>query len=397
MKVLLVDPSLYTPPYDGALAGALRDRGHEVKIAGRPLRPTDPPLGDDRIAVEPVFYRRGERLRARRGDGTVVKLAKAAEHAVDLGRLRALVREWQPDVVHWQWPSLPFLDAGAMRTLRAYSPQVATVHDAHVFKQKQGVGRAMSLGWARFLRAADGVIVHVAATRDTIVGLGIPEERIAIVPHGIFARPTTAGAAAPPADGRLHCAFFGRLSADKGIDVLAAAAARLPAEAARRIVLHVCGPVIAGDPRVADAVATLERTPCVQLLPRFVTEAELDTLLASSHLAVFPHREVDASGALMKALGYDVGVLASDVRAFREVLGTSAGVRWFRREDAGDLAAELASLASDPDAVSRMQADVGALRRTALSWAHAAATSESVYRRLLDLRDGPVGATKAGT
>jgi glycosyltransferase involved in cell wall biosynthesis len=386
MKVLLVDPSLYTPPYDGALAGALRDRGHEVVIAGRPLRPTDPPLGDDRIVVEPVFYRRGERLRARRGDGKIVKLAKAAEHAVDLGRLRALVREWQPDVVHWQWPSLPFLDAGAMRALRAYAPQVATVHDAHVFKQKQGIGRGMSLGWSRFLRAADAVIVHVAATRDTIARMGIPAERIAIVPHGIFVRPASSAPVSPPVDGKLHCAFFGRLSADKGIDVLAAAAARLPSDSARRLVIHVYGPVIAGDPRVAEAVAMLERTACVQVVPRFISEAELDALLASSHVAVFPHREVDASGALMKALGYDVGVLAADVRAFREVLGASGGVRWFRREDAEDLAAELSRLASDSGAVARMQADVSALRRTTLSWAHAAGLTAQVYSNVVSNR-----------
>jgi glycosyltransferase involved in cell wall biosynthesis len=386
MKVLLVDPSLYTPPYDGALAGALRDRGHELMIAGRPMRATDPPLGDDRIVVEPVFYRRGERLRARRGDGTVVKLAKAAEHVVDLGRLRALVRDWQPNVVHWQWPSLPFVDAVAMRALRAFAPQVATVHDAHVFKQKQGVGRAMSLGWSRFLRAADGVIVHVATTRDTIAGLGVPAERIAIVPHGIFMRPTSASAITPPTDGKLHCAFFGRLSADKGIDVLAAAAARLPADADRRLVIHVCGPVIAGDPRVADAVAMLERTPCVRLVPRFMSEGELDALLASSHLAVFPHREVDASGALMKALGYDVGVLAADVSAFREVLGASAGVRWFGRENAADLAAQLSQLAAEPEAVDRMQAAVVALRRTTLSWAHAAGLTAQVYSNVVSNR-----------
>jgi glycosyltransferase involved in cell wall biosynthesis len=386
VKILLVDPSLYTPPYDGALAGALMDRGHDVRIVGRALRPTDPSFGDDRVPLDPLFYRRGERLRARRGDGLAVRLAKAAEHVFDLQRLRARVRDWRPDVVHWQWPSLPLLDAGALRRLGAEVPQVATVHDARVFKSKQGARRAMSVGWARFLGAADALVVHVPATRDAVVAMGVPGERVSIVPHGIFARPGGPAPVRARTDGRLQVAFFGRLSADKGIDVLAAAIERLPDAVAARLQVHVCGPVIGDDPRVTTAVAALQRAACVRLVPRFISEAELDALLAGADVAVLPHREVDASGALMKALGYDVAVLAADVRAFREVLGASASTRWFRCEDPADLAEQLASLASAPETVARMRTEVAALRRSTLSWGHAAVLTEAVYRGVQRVR-----------
>lgn len=388
MKVLLVDPSLYTPPYDGALAEALARRGHEVTLLARRPRPTDPPVGAN-VRVEPLFYRDGEWL----GSWAVLRqLTKGLEHVSDLSRLRWLVRDLRPDVVHWQWPSLPLVDAQALRLLRRHAPQVVTVHDGRVFKSKAGLRRLMGFGWGRFVNAADALIAHVDATRESLTRLGVPPERIAIVPHPVFARPRrAAGDGAPDArtpGAPLRALYFGRLSDDKGIDVLAAALERLDRDV--RLHVEVCGPVIGEDRRVHEAVARLSRLPHVTLETRFVPEDELDRRLRGTDLVVLPHREVDASGVLMKALGYDVGIVASDVRAFREVLNATPGARLFRSDDAADLARVLAGLAADPGAVERMRAEIGHLRTHALSWTRAAELTESVYARVLTRRaDAP--------
>ena len=388
MKVLLVDPSLYTPPYDGALADALTRRGHEVTLLARRPRPTDPPVGGN-VRVEPLFYRDGEWL----GSWAVLRqLTKGLEHVSDLARLRWLVRELRPDVVHWQWPSLPLLDAQALRLLRPYAPQVVTVHDGRVFKSKAGLRRLMGLGWSRFVNAADALIAHVDATRESLLRLGVEPARIAVVPHPVFARPRRTPAAAPAErrePGRpLRALFFGRLSDDKGVDVLAAALERLGPDA--RLHVDVCGPVIGEDRRVHAAVSRLSQLAHVSLETRFVPEDELDRRLRATDLVVLPHREVDASGVLMKALGYDVGIVASDVRAFREVLHGTAGARLFRSEDAGDLARVLSGLAASPADVARMQAEVAHLRTHALSWTRAAELTEAVYARVRTRRaDAP--------
>jgi glycosyltransferase involved in cell wall biosynthesis len=384
VKVLLVDPSLYTPPYDGALARALQDRGHEVTLVGRAPRATDPPLGPG-VRLEPLFYRAGERVPR---IPALRQVAKGVEHAADLARLRRYVRAVKPDVVHWQWPSLPFLDAHALRAMRAVAPQVVTVHDGRVFKAKAGLRRVMGFGWGDFVGAADAVVAHVGTTRDALGRLGVDADRIRIVPHPVFARP--AGTRRPVTGAHpLRAIYFGRISDDKGIDVLAAALERL-ASAASAPPLHVtvCGPLIREDRRAAEAVERLCRLPFVTVDTRFVPEDDLDHRIEASDLVILPHREVDASGVLMKALGYDVGVVASDVRAFREVLDGTSAARLFRADDPAHLANVLSTLAADRDAVERMRAATVQLRTWALSWPRAAELTEAVYDRVLRARAG---------
>ena len=49
MKVAMVDPSLFTGRYDDGLCAALARAGHDVRLLGRPMRPTD--------AICPAGYR----------------------------------------------------------------------------------------------------------------------------------------------------------------------------------------------------------------------------------------------------------------------------------------------------------------------------------------------------
>lgn len=394
MRVVLVDPSLYTPPYDGALAAALTARGHEVTLAGRRLRASDPPLGGE-VRLVPAFYRRGERLRRDGAGGApLVQVVKGLEHLGGLRRLAGLVQRERADVVHWQWPSLPAVDALALGWLRAAAPQIVTVHDSRVFKTKHGMRRAMSLGWRRFLAAADRIVVHAAATHEALVRLGLPAARIRVVPHPVFARPPQG--VPEPLDRRfVHVAFFGRLSDDKGIDVLAAALSRVAPATRARLRVHVRGQPVHEDRRARAALAALGALPCVRLRPQFVAEPELDALLASVDLVVLPHREVDASGMLMKALAYDVAVVVADVPTFRETVGESPVAAWFPRGDADALAVVLDALVADPARCAAMRAAAGTLRAHALSWSRAAELTEAVYREALGHRGAAVAMSGA--
>lgn len=379
MNVLMIDPSLYTPPYDGALGAALRARGHRVSLVGRRPRPTDPPLGGD-VALVPLFYRAAERIR---GPAPVRQLAKGVEHRLALARLARLVAAERPDVVHWQWPSLPWLDAGALARLAELAPQVVTVHDARVFKAKTGLRRAMGLGWPRFVAGADVVIAHVEATRRTLATLGVDPARVQIVPHPVFARPD-GGAPRPPRPPRpagapVRALFFGRLADDKGVDVLAGALEQVSRPG--RWEVRVAGPRVREDARTAAALERLARLPHVRLDVGFLPEPELDAALAATDLVILPHREVDASGALMKALGYDVGVVAADVPGFAEVLAGRDCARLFRAGDAADLARVLDELEARPALIAALAAGTARVRDGALSWARAAELTEHAYVR----------------
>ena len=118
MKVQLVDPSAFTPPYDRALAAALARRVAEVELlTSRFLY--GPVPEPDGYRVRECFYRRS----AQRGlEAPARRFLKAAEHLDDMRRLR---RELRADVVHYQWLTMPALDAYLLPAVR---PRLITDH-----------------------------------------------------------------------------------------------------------------------------------------------------------------------------------------------------------------------------------------------------------------------------
>ncbi|MCW3018404.1 MAG: glycosyltransferase family 4 protein, partial [Solirubrobacterales bacterium] len=96
MRVHIVDPSAYTPPYDHALCRALAGAGAEVELYTSHFAhgPVAPPEGYRR---HELFYR----LAARVGSARERRAVKLAEHVPDMLRYRRAARA--ADVVHFQW------------------------------------------------------------------------------------------------------------------------------------------------------------------------------------------------------------------------------------------------------------------------------------------------------
>src|SRR5437763_6210365 len=95
VRVLQVDPSAFTPPYDRALSAALARAGAEVTLATSRFDYGAVPPARAYTADERAFYRLlpgtpGSRARL---------AAKLAQHAPDMLRLRRRARRF--DVVHF--------------------------------------------------------------------------------------------------------------------------------------------------------------------------------------------------------------------------------------------------------------------------------------------------------
>jgi hypothetical protein len=85
MRVDLVDPSAYTPPYDHALAAALARNGASVRLITSRFAYGEVPAPDG-YELREHFYRH-----ARGAAGSKLRLAtKLAEHGPDMLRYRAL-------------------------------------------------------------------------------------------------------------------------------------------------------------------------------------------------------------------------------------------------------------------------------------------------------------------
>src|SRR3954451_8549898 len=100
MRVHLVDPAAYTPPYDRALAAALARAGADVELWTSAFGYGDVPDAPG-VRVREEFYRWAP-ARGRRA-------ARLGQHVPDMLRYARAARA--ADVVHFQWLSVQALDA----------------------------------------------------------------------------------------------------------------------------------------------------------------------------------------------------------------------------------------------------------------------------------------------
>ena len=170
MRVVIADPSAFTPPYDHELAAALARAGAEVELVTSRFR-----FG---MAPEPEGYTRSELfypLSSRLFRRSRLRLPlKLCEHPLGMASLRRR----RPDVLHLQWLGLPELDRFL---LPRRTPLVFTAHNL-VPRRKMGKRKL----WPKLLSRFDAVIVHSDRGRRTLIELGVPRERLHIVPHPII-------------------------------------------------------------------------------------------------------------------------------------------------------------------------------------------------------------------
>lgn len=318
LRALLVDPSLFTAPYDAALTEGLKAAGVHPTWAVRPTRPADrEELPQD--ATEPLFYRWIERQTAL--PPKLRSLAKGVSHAWGLGKLVQRVMHQKPDVVHFQWTVVPPLDSLAMLVLGRLCPLVVTVHDTVPYNGER-MSRLQRWGFDLPLRLCDHVIVHTRAGRDALLARGVAPNKVSVIAHGalpLHEKPTEAALSAVP-DGLYRFVAFGEMKGYKGLDVLIEAVSLMP-EAARK----QARVIMAGRPRMelAPLLSRIEQLGLAEVFevrPKRLSELEMADLFHRADCFVFPYRQIDASGVyfLVKSLGK--WLIASNVGVFAEEL-----------------------------------------------------------------------------
>ncbi|HEX7855854.1 MAG TPA: glycosyltransferase family 4 protein [Sphingobium sp.] len=376
MKIVMADPSLFTGRYDDALCGGLARRGHDVVLAGRPLRATDA-IVPEGYRYAPRFFRASEALS---GGGKVKQAVKAAEYLADaLAGPRGIFAG--AAVVHWQWLPFALADGHWLRRLRRTHALVHTVHNAKPFHGDGAKEAMQGSGYFDLLAQFDGLIVHGEETKAVLEERGITVP-VSIVPHPPMAL-AQAGpddlAAVPPST-RPRLVFFGTIKPYKGFDLLIEAALQLWGEGADFDL------AVAGQPFMAiDALVSRVRTAGfgerLILDLGFLTEPRLDAHLRRADILVFPYRHIDSSGAFLSACHYGAAMVTSDSGMFARLPEGAASL--FPAGDAGALAAALRPLIADPVARERAGQAALTLGQQLGSWDEAAAQSEAAYGRAI--------------
>ncbi|MGA2469583.1 MAG: glycosyltransferase family 4 protein [Solirubrobacteraceae bacterium] len=365
MKVHVVDPPAYTPPYDHALCAALARHGLDVDLFTSAFAYAELPPPDG-YARHELFYRHARGT----GGSRVRRAAKAAEHVPDMLRYRAAAHE--ADIVHFQWLTLPGLDGQLLPRGR---PLVLTAHDALL---REGARRRATL--KRLYSRFDAVIAHSRAGAERLVTeLGLSPERVHTIPHGAFTHLANQQDAPLPPElddgarrGAVVVLYFGLLRPHKGLDVLLRAW-----QGVEHAELW-----IVGRPRFEVAQLRAAAPPNVRWVPRFVSDAELAACFARAELVVLPYREIEQSGVAATALAFGSALVLSDIGGFSE-LGEAGAARLVPPGDAQALRAAIVELLADPKAREQLSAAARALAAGAASWESVAAKTAALYATLL--------------
>ena len=366
VRVHVVDPSAYTPPYDHALCRALAAAGAEVELytSRFPYARAPVPEGYER---REFFYRRARAL-ASPGARRAVKLA---EHVPDMLRYRRAARAAQ--VVHFQWLPVQLLDG---RLLPRGRPLVLTAHDILPHEPHPGQRAAQRRAYARF----DAIVVHSGHGRERLVReLGVAPARVHVIPHGAFAHLADGGEAATPRlRGELPVVLcFGLMRPYKGLELLLAAWRGI-----ERAELWVVG-----MPRMDIASLRAAAPANVRFDARFISDAELRGYFRRADLVVLPYREAEGSGVLFTALAFGKPLLVSDAGAFAELAATGAA-RAFPAGDARALHAALRELLADPAELAALAERARRAARERFAWDDIAARTLALYAGLVG-ENGP--------
>jgi glycosyltransferase involved in cell wall biosynthesis len=392
VRVHIVDPSAYTPPYDHALCRALGATGADVELV------------TSRFAYGPVatpdgYVRREFFYRAALGapGGRLRMACKLAQHVPDMLRYRSVARN--ADVVHFQWLPVQHLDVhllppantaggrgrlgrtAARRAGAGRRPLVLTAHDVLPREPRPGQLAAQRRLYDRF----DAIVVHSEQGRTRLVDeLGADRDRVHVIPHGVLTHlaerrsGTAPSPGLPETDGPVVL-FFGLMRPYKGLDVLLSAWGGVgPGE----VPVRDAELWVAGMPKMDISALQASAPANVRFVPRFIGDDELPAYFERADLVVLPYLQADQSGVLFTALAFGVPLLLSDVGGFPEIARTGAA-RVVPAGDALALALALRELLGDRAALTEMCVRARAAATGRYSWEAVGRAHIELYGRLL--------------
>jgi len=297
--------------------------------------------------------------------------------------------------------------AGHLAKLLYGIPHVATTHSLEPHRpwkaEQLGGGYAVSSFCERTaLEAADAVIAVSGAMKDDILGTypAIAPDRVVVIHNGVDTEEfhpdqrTDALPALGIDPDRPYVTFVGRITRQKGIDLLLNAAERF--DPGIQVVLLPSAPDTpeVGEEMRARAAALAERRAGVLWLEQVLPRPELVEVLSNSVVALCPSVYEPFGLVNVEAMACATAVVASDVGGIPEIVvdgetgilvhlelgsdGQPADPEGF----VGSLAAAVNSLVADPAAAERMGV-MGRKRAVEeFSWPSIAARTVDLYESL---------------
>ena len=299
-----------------------------------------------------------------------------ARYLIHAGRVRRLVRDLQPDLVH------------AMH-LTSYGFLAARCHLRPTLTSVWGTDILEAPGWSPLhlymTRYALAGADHVTATGLRLANATLrytPQAKpVTVVPYGVDLarfRPAARNGARP---GDIVVGSVARLSVEKGLDVLLRAVALLVGEGLPvRAVLAGDGPQRAKLEALADQLGLSARLE----LRGEVPHERVPSVLAELDVFAMPSRAEGFGVAALEAAAMELPVVASNVDGIPDVVDDGRTGLLVAPGDAAALAGAIRRLASDASLRAEMGRAGRALVEERYRWEENVSQMERLYRHLIE-------------
>jgi len=385
IKALLLDMWCFIPFYMAALSVELERQMVHTTVASATYHLDPKYFENNKIRNNPGVIDIVGRLRI--SNPRIRRSLKLLEYCANLVYQSLKVLSVGAEIVHVHF--LPLLSKGIPVELwflkyvkKLGSKVICTVHN--VLPHDTGDRhrkRYIELYWL-----SDLLICHNAAARKVLrEELGIPDERIRIIPHG----PLQVDTSVPQHEARSALGlpretpvvlWQGVIAPYIGIDFLLSSWARLQSNAYL---------VIAGKGEQAcveslqNKVRELDIESSVRLDIFYIQPERLPYYYQAADILVYPYKNITTSGALITWIGYGKPVVATDLPAFVELIKDNESGLLVKYGDEDALARALKRLIEAPDLRAQMARNAKVAADQQYSWAAIARKTRECYEELL--------------
>ena len=371
MRVALVDPSLFTPPYDLALMEGIAKSEPNTAMRLYTRQLVEGEVESERMVEH--FYQA-----TWLGSG---RLAKGVQHPFDLARLCRELECWKPDIIHVQWAVLPPVDIWFLPRLRRIAPVILTLHDS----MPHNDSRLQVWGSQALVRGVDAIIVHTDQARARLEAAGIASGRIVHLPHGLLNDHPAPLKAVPRESRPVQFVLFGKLRPYKGADILVRAVARLAPALREQCRVRIVGRPYMETDSLLNLATMLGAANDISFDFGYVPEERIAAMFSGNCVAVFPYREIDASGVLMTAIAASCPIIASRLGGFAELLDERNALL-FKPGDDADLALKLSRVIEEPGLLQSLADGARELRESIPTWRDIGRGTLTLYRDIIAAR-----------
>ncbi len=371
MKIAVIDPSLFTYPYDRALMDGLQKNGHEVNLYTKYLNEGEQGYGDPDI-IELFYYGLNGRF-AKKLPKKLFLAIKGISHFFSMIILWFKLKAAKPDAIHFQWCPLPVMDRIFIPLFRKIAPTVLTVHDSSPFNNNPSA-KLQAIGAIKIFNSFDHLIVHTKAAVKTLSKHGIDKDKISIVAHGFLDAGLDAGMDSSSVTAEknpspiMEFLLFGQIKPYKGVDIIIKALAQMPKDLRRKCRVNIVGKPQMDMQPLFDMAKDLGVDELITWDLRFIGDDEIGKLLSSADTMILPYRDIDASGVLMQLIPVGRAVIASRIGLFAELLEDGKHGYLIEQNSPEDLMQAMSNLINNKDLCTDMGKNVAKLQDALPSW-----------------------------